>query len=320
MENGMNRRIVFMGTPAFAVPTLEALASSQFRVAAVYTQPDRPSGRGRKLVASPVKEFAISRDIPVYQPESLRPQEVQDRLAALRPDVIVVAAYGLILPRTVLAIPTSGALNIHPSLLPRHRGPSPIANALLEGDDVTGVAIMLVRPRVDSGPVLSSRSLRIGPEDTTGSLTDELALIGAGLLMETLGPWLDGRVQPEPQDEALATYSRMISKGDAEIDWQLPALQIWRQVRAFHPWPGASTLWRGKRLKVLKSEPISEGPEARPGEVVQWKNQNGDMVLAVGTGKGLLGLFRVQLEGRRETDAESFALGHREFVGALLPS
>lgn len=316
----MNRRIVFMGTPAFAVPTLEALAFSRFLVAAVYTQPDRPSGRGRKLVPSPVNEFAVSRDIPVYQPESLRPQVVQDQLTALRPDVIVVAAYGLILPRPVLDIPTFGALNIHPSLLPRHRGPSPIANALLEGDDVTGVAIMLVQPRVDSGPMLSSRSLRIGPQDTAGSLTGELALMGAGLLMETLTPWLDGRVQPRPQDEALATYSRLISKGDAEIDWRLPALQIWRQVRAYHPWPGAGTLWRGKRLKVLKSEPIPEGTEARPGEVVQWKNRNGGVAPAVGTGEGLLGLCRVQLEGRRETDAGSFALGRRDFVGALLPS
>ncbi len=320
MEKGMNRRIVFMGTPAFAVPALEALASSQFPVAAVYTQPDRPSGRGRRLVSSPVKEVAISRDIPVCQPESLKPQVVQDQLTALSPDVIVVAAYGLILPRTVLAIPTFGALNLHPSLLPRHRGPSPIASALLEGDDVTGVTIMLVQPRVDSGPVLSSRSLRIGPEDTTDSLTGELALMGADLLMENLGPWLDGRVQPRPQDESQATYSRMIPKGDAEIDWRLPALQIWRQVRAFHPWPGACTFWRGKRLKVLKSEPIPEGPEARPGEVVQWKDRNGGMALAVGTGEGLLGLCRVQLEGRRETDAESFSLGRRDFVGAHLPS
>ena len=303
-----------MGTPEFGVPTLEHLAGSGFRMVGVYTQPDRPSGRGKKTRKSPVKVMAEAHGLPVFQRETLSTQDARAEMESLKPDVAVVAAYGLILPKWTLDLPTYGVLNVHPSLLPRHRGPAPVANAILEGDEKTGVTVMKVEPRVDSGPILRSVSVEIGPRDTTGALTKGLAEIGGRLLVETLRDWVRDMIEPIVQDEALATYSRKASRGDGEINWGLPAVEIDRRIRAYDPWPGSFTTWMGRRLKVLEAEPF-EGGVGDPGMVM--KGRGG---VVVQTGCGQLALRRVQPEGSRGMDIGAFILGRPEFIGTRLGS
>ena len=310
-------RIVFMGTPDFSVPSLESLARGEHEVVAVYTQPDRPAGRGRSLVPSPVKKAAMDLGLEVLQPPSLRqPEEVQ-RLADLRPDVIVVAAFGQLLRQPVLDIPPYDCLNIHPSLLPRHRGASPVAAAILAGDDVTGVSIMLMDRGMDTGPLLAQQQVPIMPRDTTGSLTDSLAQIGARLLMVSLPLWLAGKLEPQPQDNALDTYSEQIGKESGLIDWRCPAVELWRRVRAFQPWPSSYSTWQGKVLKFVEAIPLAGDGE--PGRVVR-APEDGLCPVGVHTAEGTLGLVQLQLEGKRAMSAEEFIRGQREFVGALLPS
>ena len=309
-------RTVFMGTPTFAVPALEALIDSGYRVVGAYTQPDRGSGRGRKPVESPVKELARRRGIPVYQPASFKMEDTVAEVVSLEPNLIVVAAYGLILPQAVLEIPSHDVLNVHPSLLPRHRGPSPVAGALLAGDETTGVTIMLVEMRVDAGPILSQTEVPVQPDDNAGSLTEKLAHRGADLLVKTLPGWLGGEIEPRVQDDSQATHSRIIKKGDGEIDWSLPAEDIRRRIRAFDPWPGAFTRWQGKRLKVLDAIPLPDAPQLPLGSVYRGSNDN----VSVGTGTGSLALRRVQLEGRRPVDVDAFVRGYPTFRGSLLPS
>ena len=320
LDGEKKTRTVFMGTPAFAVPVLMALVEGGYHVVGVYTQPDRPTGRGRTVAVSPVKRFALDLGFEVYQPPSLKDTAALEELEALKPEVMVVAAYGLIIPQQMLDLPPHGMVNVHPSLLPRHRGPSPVANAILEGDEVTGVTIILVGPRVDAGPVLGSRQVKIEAEATTGTLTTTLFQVGADLLMETLPRWLRGEIEPQPQDEAQATSSRMLSKKDGEIDWRLPALEIWRRVRAFDPWPSTHTRWRGRLLKVLGAEPLPDDLGIEPGRVVRTDGKGNGMQIGVGTGEGVLLLKRIQLEGRKAVDGNSFILGHVEFIGASLPS
>ncbi len=303
-----------MGTPEFGVPTLEHLAGSGLRVVGVYTQPDRPSGRGKKVRNSPVKVLAETRGLPVFQPETLSANDSRAEMESLRPDVAVVAAYGLILPKWTLDLPTYGVLNVHPSLLPRHRGPAPVANAILEGDDETGVTVMKVEPKVDSGPVLRSVGIEIGPRDTTGALTRRLAEIGARLLAETLRDWFRGMIEPIVQDDSLATYSRKATRGDGEINWALPAVEIDRIIRAYDPWPGSFTTSMGRRLKVLEAEPF-EGGVGDPGMVIK---ERGGVV--VQTGRGQLALRKVQPEGSRGMGIEAFILGRPEFIGTRLGS
>jgi len=226
----------------------------------------------------------------------------------------VVAAYGQILPEEVLAIPPFGCVNVHPSLLPRHRGPAPIQAAILAGDEYTGVSIMLMDKGVDSGPILSQRRVAIDPEDTAESLTRKLAEVGAQLLEETLPLWLSRSITPRPQ-QGDATYTRLLSKEEGEIDWRLPAPEIWRRVRAFQPWPGCYTRWQGKMLKVLEVLPLPGG-QAQPGLVIPL----GAGQIGIQTGDGVLRLLRVQLEGRRAMTAEEFVRGQRGLIGALLPS
>ncbi len=309
-------RNVFMGTPAFAVPTLERLLQSEHEVVAVYTQPDTPAGRGRQLAPSPVKQVALERGLKVLQPARLRASSQVGQLASLRPDVIVVAAFGQILSQKVLDIPPFGCLNVHPSLLPRYRGASPIAAAILAGDEYTGVTIMLLDAGMDSGPVLAQRPVAIEPQDTTATLAAKLAQVGAELLMETLGLWLNRQLTPQPQDEAKATYSQPITKEEGEIDWRLPAGEIWRRVRAFQPWPGCYTRWEGKSIKVLEARPLPG--KGDPGKVVSSGGR--DLVVGVQTGDGTLRLLRLQMEGKRAMTAAEFVRGQRGFVGALLPS
>ena len=313
----MARRLVFMGTPEFAVPSLEALVHSSYQVVAVCTQPDRKIGRGRQVASSPVKQLALSRGIEVLQPDSLKVTSAVERLTTLAPELIVVAAFGQILPREVLALPEFGCLNVHPSLLPRYRGSSPISTAIWQGDEVTGVTIMLMDTGVDSGPILGQREVAISDDDTTGSLGARLAAAGAQLLVETLALWLEGKIKPQTQEEAQASHTKAVSKEDGEIDWQLPAVELWRRVRAFDPWPGCYTSWREKRLKLSKVVPLGGGKSEKPGKVVALAPP-ASAAVGIETGDGVLGLLRVQLEGKREVSAEEFMRGQRDFVGSLL--
>lgn len=310
-------RIVFMGTPEFGLPALDSLVSSEHQVVAVYTQPDRPAGRGRGILSSAVKKKALAYGLPVLQPFSLRQSEEKERLVDLRPDVIVVAAFGLLLPRSILDIPPLSCLNIHPSLLPRHRGPSPVAATILSGDEVAGVSLMLMEESMDTGPILAQQQITVSPLDTTGSLTARLAQIGAKLLIEILPLWFEGGLTLEPQDNEKATYSRLISKEDGEIDWHRPAIEILRRVRAFQPWPGCYTTWQGKLMKIIDAVPLLGGG-GEPGKVIATKERQG-VTVGVQAGEGVLGLLQVQLEGKRAMAAEEFVRGQRDFIGSSLP-
>ncbi|HIP97224.1 MAG TPA: methionyl-tRNA formyltransferase [Anaerolineae bacterium] len=308
-------RIVFMGTPPFAVPTLEALVTQgSYELVCVVTQPDRPAGRGRRLAAPAVKEAALAHGLPVWQPRTLRDPEAVGKLHALSPTVIVVAAFGQILSPDVLAIPPWGCLNVHASLLPRWRGAAPIPAAILAGDEETGVTIMLLDEGMDTGPILTQASLPIHPEDTTGSLTERLATLGADLLIATLPRWLAGEIQPRPQDHSQATICRPLRKEEGWLNWSRPAIELERRVRAYSPWPGAYTTWRGQRLKVLRAASLMDwhGPQP-PGQVIALPEGT-----AVATGKGALLLLEVQLAGRRATAIADFLRGRKEFVGSHL--
>ena len=304
-----------MGTPMFAIPALEGLLREDYSVVAVYTRPDKPAGRGQRLISTPVKKLAIERSIPVIQPNTLKSEAAAHVLEELKPDLLVIAAYGCILPKTVLSLPVHGSLNVHPSLLPCYRGASPVAFALLGGEQVSGVTIMLMDEGVDSGPIVAKRKVDISAGDTTGSLTDKLAYVGAELLLETLPKWLSGEIKPQAQDHSQATYSRIIKAGDGEIDWHLEAVEIWRRIRAYHPWPGAYTLWRGKRLKIYTGTPLNIKSSGQPGEVIALHKGR---TVAVVTGEGYLELYHLQLEGKQGMTAVEFARGQREFVGSVL--
>jgi len=310
-------RIVFMGTPEFAVPALEQLVLDDYRVVAVYTQPDRVAGRGQHSVVSSVKQAAIRLSLPVVQPVSFKEAGAVAQLAGLRPDVIVLAAYGQLLPQSVLGIPVHGCINIHPSLLPRHRGASPVAAAILGGDEFTGVSIMLMDRGLDTGPVLARAQIPVLSQDTTGSLTTKLSRIGAQLVLDILPRWLKGELKPQPQDESRATYSGMLSKEDGEIDWHQPAVDIWRRVRAFQPWPGCYTLWQGRQLKILEAVPLPKEQALEVGRVILVNK--GEAAFGVNTGEGVLGVLRVQLEGKRAMSSAEFLRGQRQFIGAILP-
>ncbi len=305
-----------MGTPDFAVLPLEYLVLNQHQVVAVYTQPDRPAGRGRPLAPSPLKQVALRLGLQVVQPASLRGTEVALEFASLKPDVIVVAAFGQILPRSVLDVPRYGCLNLHPSLLPRFRGASPVQAAILAGDDFSGVSIMLMDEGLDTGPVLSRAKIPISFKDTTGSLTANLSQLAAMLLQEVLSGWVRGELKPQPQDETKVTYSDLISPQQGEINWQLSAVDIWRRVRAFQPWPGCFTRWQGRKLKLVEAEPLSWGERLGFGQVIPLP----EGVFGVGTGDGVLRVLGVQMEGKRVLSAAEFLRGQRHFIGEVLPS
>jgi len=310
-------RVVFMGTPDFAVTPLELLVENQYQVVAVYTQPDRMAGRGRSLVAPPLKRTALALDLPVAQPTNFKSKDTVKRLAGLNPDVAVVAAYAQILPQSVLDIPAHGCINIHPSLLPRHRGVSPVPAAILAGDVFTGVSIMLLDKSLDTGPVFTRAQIPVSARDTTASLTAKLSLIGAQLLLEVLPRWLGGELVPRPQDEARASYSNLIPKEAGEIDWSLSAADIWRRVRAYHPWPGCYTRWQGRQLKIIQAVPLGGEEAIKAGQVVALDKE--EAAFGVGTGDGILGVLRVQLEGKKVMPAAEFLRGQRQLIGAILP-
>jgi methionyl-tRNA formyltransferase len=322
-------RVVFMGTPEFALPSLRVLVEGGYNIVGVYTRPDRLAGRRRALTPPAVKTAALDYGLPVLQPPGLRRPEAVEELASLRPDVIVVCAFGVILRQPVLDIPAKGVLNVHPSLLPRHRGASPIAAAILTGDEQTGVTIMLMDPGMDTGPILSQRAIPISPWDTGGSLGKRLAEVGAELLLEVLPRWLADEIEPQPQDDSLATQVSLLRKEDGAIDWNLPAIDIWRRVRAFNPWPGAFTTLAGHTLLIWESWPLSFGGAAVAGTVLPLTPEQRQMLppeageketLTVQTGEGLLAILRLQRAGRRSLTAAEFIRGQRDLFGRRLGS
>lgn len=306
-------RVVFMGSPSFAVPALEALAGA-YPVVGVVTQPDRPAGRGSRLRPPPVKVTAERLGLPVFQPERVAAPDALEYLRAWAPDVVIVAAFGQILPPELLSLPPYGCLNLHASLLPRWRGASPVAAAILAGDAVTGVTLMQMDEGVDTGPILARREEPIRPDDTTGRLTERLSRAAADLLMEVLPGYLAGEVKPVPQPEEGVTYCRPLKKADGRLDWTRPAADLERQVRAVTPWPGAFTFWEGQMVKVLRaaSLPGWSGPEP-PGTVVPLGEG-----AAVVAGEGALQLLEVQMAGKNPLPIEAFLRGRRNFIGAVL--
>lgn len=310
---------IFLGTSSFAVPTLRALAeAAETSPAAVYTRPDQPAGRGRRPRPSPVKEAAEELGLLVVQPEGLRASEEIDRLRSFEPAVLILAAYGQILPARILDVPPHGGLNVHPSLLPKHRGPSPVATAILEGDEVTGVSIFSMDAGMDSGPVLARREIAIGRRETAETLTDRLAENGAHLLMEVIGPWVGGSLASEPQDASGVTTTRLLSREDAVIDFSQPAGALANRVRALNPWPGTATTLDGQRFNIRAAHASdAETPPGALGEVVSLVGGVIGMVVGDGT---VLVLDRVQIAGRRPVNADEFVRGRRGFVGTVLPA
>jgi methionyl-tRNA formyltransferase len=299
--------IVFGGTPEFAVPALTALIAAGHRIAAVYTQPDRPAGRGQHVTQSPVKNVALAHGLNIEQPITLRDSTAAAKLANFQPDVMVVVAYGLILPAEFLAVPRLGCVNIHGSLLPRWRGAAPVHRAVLAGDSLSGVSIMCMNEGLDTGPVLSRHETPIGERETSKSLHDRLALLGAEALTTTLAKYAAGELTPQAQPLAGVTYAHKIRKEEALLDWQRPAVALDAQVRAFNPWPIAETRWHGQQLRVWDAVPLSVDSQAAPGTVMH-TDANG---ILVATGKGVLNLLRVQLAGRKQMSADEFLNAHR---------
>ena len=321
-------RVIYMGTPQFAVPALEALLQASepgavlpdgYEIVTVITRPDKPAGRGQEIVYSPVKQAALAHGIPVWQPGSLKRPENIEALAAYEADLYIVAAFGQILPQAVLDQPRYGTLNIHASLLPKYRGVSPISEAILQGDTEAGVTIMLLDAGVDTGPMLLKKSIPIGEDETTGSLTGKLANLGAQALLEVLPLWIKGEITPEAQDENLASHTRMLRKEDGELSWELPAAVLARKVRAYTPWPGAYSHWRGKLLKIVSARavPMEPGKPVPPG-TVSVREEAGHKMVAIVAGAGFLVVKQLQIEGKRAMSAEEFLHGYPQIVGEIL--
>lgn len=300
-----------MGTPDFAVPSLRALAQAHI-VAGVVTQPDRPAGRGQKMIESPVKQFAREAGLPVIQPHKLREPQALAQLTAWAPDVIVVAAFGQILKPAVLGLPPHGCVNVHASLLPRHRGAAPIPAAIVAGEAETGITLLQMDEGLDAGPILAQRPEAIRPDDTARTLSDRLARLGAALLAEALPDYVAGKLVPQPQDDSRATYAPQLRKEDGRLNFARPALELERRVRAFNPWPGAFALWEGRPLKILRAAALDMAAGG-PGQIVQ----TGRGPAAVCGAGGLL-LVEVQPAGKKPMPAADFARGARNFIGARL--
>ncbi|MDP9237893.1 MAG: methionyl-tRNA formyltransferase [Chloroflexota bacterium] len=317
-------RIVFLGSPDFALPSLRKLIESQHEIVAVYTQPDRPTGRGRKVAPPPIKVLALEHGLPVRQPASISKPEIVEELRQLAPDVGVIAAYGQILRQPVLDVPRLGVLNVHASLLPRWRGASPVPAAILAGDERTGATIMKVRLELDAGPILARTALSILAEDTAGRLTKRIADAGATLLVDVLRAYAAGDAPLEEQDESKVTHAPAIKKTDALIDWEREdALAVWRKVRAYNPWPMAYSYLDAQPLRIVECVPLAHEPRSdKPGTIFVFTGVGEPPALATGfgvvTAHGDLGIVRVQGPGGKEMHAADFLRGHREINGKRL--
>ncbi len=304
-----------MGTGRFAVPCLESLVRNGYAVVGAVSQPPRPAGRNRKLTPPPLMEAAERLALPIQTPEKLRAPESVAALATLQPDLIVVAAYGQILPRAVLDLPAEGCLNVHGSLLPRWRGASPIQAAILAGDEATGVTLMRMDAGLDTGPMLAREPTPIEDSDDAPTLEERLSRMGGELLVKNLPRYLQGALFPERQDESLATYAPIIKKEDGQIHWSRRAVEVWRASRAYRPWPGTYSFWNGRMLKILSCKPEGGGAGESPGTVIQLESPR---EVGVATGSGVLRLVEVALEGGRPLPIRDFLAGHRDFVGSRL--
>ena len=306
-------RIIFFGTPSFALPPLETLIQGPDEVVAVVTQPDREKGRGRRVVASPVKEVALQKGLSILQPEKAKEVSFQEELKGFGADLFVVAAYGQLLPKTVLSLPKYGAINIHASLLPKYRGSAPIAWAILKGEKKTGITTMLMDEGMDTGDILLQSDIPIHENETTETLQGRLASLGAQLLSETLEKMKKGEIRPAPQDHSKATYAPMLKKEDGQIDWEKGAEEIDRQVRAFHPWPGAYTKVQSRILKIYKGE-VRKGKATGKVGTALWV---GTDFIEIETGKDSYLLKEVQPEGKKRMSVRDFLAGHPVQVGTV---
>jgi methionyl-tRNA formyltransferase len=305
-------RLVFLGTPGFAVPTLERLVERGHQVVAAVTQPDRPKGRGQALAPPPVKEAAQRLGVPLYQPERVKRPESVEYLRSLAPDAMVVVGYGQIIPQSVIDIPRLGILNVHASLLPKYRGAGPIQWAIVNGETVTGVTIMQIDAGLDTGPMLLKTETAIGADETAPELGRRLSVMGAELLVEALDAYASGHIVPQPQDNAQSTYAPMLKKEDGRIDWSRSAAQIHNQVRGMQPWPGTHAIFRGAALHIWRARPTEAGGGHPPGTLVRIKPP------AVACGAGALELVEVQMEGRKRMSAADFANGQRLVENEIL--
>lgn len=299
-------QIVFMGTPDFSVPVLEALAGSKHQVIGAITQPDKPKGRGRSIVMTPVKEKALELGIPVYQPVKVRDPEFVQVLKNLNPDIIVVVAFGQILPKQVLDVPAFGCVNIHASLLPRYRGAAPIQWAVIDGEKESGVTTMMMDEGLDTGDMLEKASVVLSPDETGGSLHDKLSAMGAELILSTLSKIEDGTITRTPQTDENTCYARMLKKPMGDIDWTMDAVSIERLIRGLNPWPSAYTRWNQKTLKIWKAEALKDEYEGTCGEVV-YRDKN---AIYIKTGRGTLSLKELQPEGKKRMEVEAFLRGY----------
>jgi len=307
-------RIIFAGTPEFSATTLQALLGTKHEVCAVYTQPDRPSGRGRKLTASPVKQLAVEHNIPVEQPLNFKEDEDKQRLFDYKADLMIVVAYGLLLPQAILDAPTLGCINIHASLLPRWRGAAPIQRAILAGDAETGVCIMQMEAGLDTGPVLSRATCPIHADDTAQILHDRLADLGAKALLETLDKLPELQASAQPQDDSLSNYAKKLLKLEATIDWNQSAAEINRQVHAFNPWPVTQTQWQDKVFRIWLSSLTNEATTAPAGEIVAVSRDGID----VATGQGVLRLNQIQIPGKKAMAVADFLNANTLNIGEHL--
>ena len=298
-------RVVFLGTPEFAVPSLEALASAGYSIVAVYTQPDRPKGRGHDFAQSPVKQAALALNLDVRQPERIRRPEIVEELRGLSPDVMVVVGYGQIIPQSIIDIPPLGILNVHASLLPEYRGAAPIQWAIADGKRTTGVTIMKIDAGLDTGDMLLKSETPIGENETAPELSARLSRDGAQLLLRAIQGLRDGSIQPQQQDHAAATLARILTREDGRIDWAWPAATIHNRMRGFTPWPGCYSTFRGQRIHIWKAAPVAEA-SGKPGELIA---RNRDLLVACGHGSALL-LQEVQLEGKKRMPASAFRNGY----------
>ena len=311
-------RIVYMGSPESAVFPLEQLLINGHQVTAVYTRPDKPAGRGRELLATPVKKASLSWNLPVIESHSFNQPDAVARMAAFNPEAIVVAAFGQFLPQAVLDLPRYGCLNIHPSLLPKYRGASPVVSTILAGDEFAGVSVMRLDAGMDTGPVFIRAQVPVLLNDTADSLTPRLFRTGAQMLLQVLAELPFGKIIPEVQNNALATYTSEIDREAGKIDWQRPAVEISRMVRAYQPWPEAYTFWQGKQFIIKKAIPIEGSVKCVAGTVIAMPKNPAGAAFSVATGRGLLGVINLQVAGKKPLTSEQFILGQRDFVGAVL--